>query len=133
MLTVKLLAALNKATGSDDRLTGMYIDISKGFCYVSDRVLLVRVAINGKCSKSKKAFRFVPFEYLKEIAKKEKPSTVLEFDAKNNQLIAGAGSLNRISNNIKIDWVASPGGRRGPLVIDTALHGITAALMPMAV
>lgn len=46
---------------------------------------------------------------------------------------AGAGSLNRISNNIKIDWVAIPGGRRGPLVIDTALHGITAALMPMAV
>lgn len=186
MLTVKLLAAINKATGSDDRLKGMYIDISKGFCYVSDRVLLVRVTINGKCSKSKKAFRFVPFEYLKEIAKKEKPGTVIEFDAKNNQLIAGAsrfnmydpdprlpesffasiekfltpsekdqefgfyapqylnliesilkaagaGSLNRISNNIKIDWVAIPGGRRGPLVIDTALHGITAALMPMAV
>lgn len=46
---------------------------------------------------------------------------------------AGAGSLNRISNNIKIDWCAIPGGRRGPLVIDTASHGITAALMPMAV
>lgn len=186
MLTVKLLAAVNKATGSDDRLKGMYIDISKGFCYVSDRVLLVRVAINGKCNKSKKAFRFVPLEYLKEIAKKERPSTAIEFDAKNNQLIAGAsrfnmydpdpklpesffasiekfltpsekdqefgfyapqylnliesilkaagaGSLNRVSPSLKIDWVAIPGGRRGPLVIDTASHGITAALMPMAV
>ena len=186
MLTVKLLAAVNKATGSDDRLEGMYIDISKGFCYVTNRVLLVRVAINGKRSQSKKAFRFVPLEYLKEIAKKEKPGTVIQFDAKNNQLIAGAsrfnmydpdpklpesflasfekfltptekdqefgfyapqylnliesilkaagaGSLNRISNSIKIDWVAIPGGRRGPLVVDTASHGITAALMPMAV
>ena len=94
MLTVKLLAAVNKATGYGDRLEGMYIDISKGFCYVSDRVLLVRVAINGKCSRSKKAFRFIPLEYLKEIVKKEKPGTVIEFDAKNNQLIAGASRFN---------------------------------------
>ena len=90
MLTVKLLAAVNKATGSGDRFEGMYIDISKGFCYVTNRVLLVRVAINGKYSQSKKAFRFVPFESLKEIVKKEKPGTVIQFDAKNNQLIVGA-------------------------------------------
>lgn len=186
MLTVKLLAVVNIATSSGDCLEGMYIDISRGFCYVSNRVLLVRVVINGKCSKSKRAFRFIPLEYLKEIVKKEKPGTVIEFDAKNNQLIAGAsrfnmfdpdpklpesfftslekhlkssetdqefgfyapqylnliesmlkaagaGSLNRISPSLKIDWVAIPGGRRGPLVIQTASHGITAALMPMAV
>lgn len=187
MLTVKLLAAVNKATGSGDhRFEGMYIDISRGFCYVTNRALLVRVAINGKCSASKKAFRFIPLEYLKEIVRREKPGTVIEFDAKNNQIIAGAsrfnmfdpdpglpeaffialenhlkpsendrefgfyapqylnliesmlkaagaGSLNRISPSLKIDWVAIPGGRRGPLVIQTASHGITAALMPMAV
>lgn len=186
MLTVKLLAAVNKAVGTGEHFERMYIDISKGFCYVTNRVLLVRVAINGKRSQSKKAFRFIPLEYLKEIVKKEKPGTVIEFDAKNNQLIAGAsrfnmydpdprlpesffasiekfltpsekdqefgfyapqylnliesilkaagaGSLNRVSPSLKIDWVAIPGGRRGPLVIDTASHGITAALMPMAV
>lgn len=46
---------------------------------------------------------------------------------------SSAGSLNRISSSIKIDWCAIPGGRRGPLIIETASHGITAALMPMAV
>lgn len=43
---------------------------------------------------------------------------------------AGAGSLN---DSISSDWYMFAGGRRGPLVIDTASHGITAALMPMAV
>ena len=187
MLTVKLLAVVNRAAGSGDhRFEGMYIDISRGFCYVTNRVLLVRVAINGKCSASKKAFRFIPLEYLKEIVRREKQGTVIEFDVKNNQIIAGAsrfnmfdpdpelpesfftsfekfltpsekdqefgfyapqylnliesilkaagaGSLNRIGRGIKIDWLAFPGGRRAPLVIQTGSREISVALMPIAV
>lgn len=43
---------------------------------------------------------------------------------------AGAGSLNDALNSA---WYMFAGGRRGPLIIETGLHGITAALMPMAV